>query len=417
MKSMIVRYQAINQAGRVVSNTVVVDSPSEAYTELTKLGLTPVNINVDDAAGSATRIKSTIAKWLDNSKQGDTKRASKKHMSFFTAQMSIMLETGTTVAASLRALETQVKCPHWQELIQELGRHVEEGGSFASAVGMYPEVFDPVYANMISAGEASGNLGEILKRLSDLSRQAGRIRNKVISAMIYPAMLTTIAFNVICVLIFFVLPRFEALFEEMGVDLPASTRFFLVLSRVVRTNAIVVALGFAIIITAIVYWLRSKPGRKFIDRVKLKLPVVGSLVSSIIIARVFRLMGLLINSNVTLVESLELTTASTNHFQYADLLDSMRSNVLVGKTMYEIMASTKLMPSSVAEMIRTAEENGQIGKVMVMLADYLDDENETRVATLTSILEPVILVFMGIVIGTVVMSLVLPMFDLSQIAG
>jgi len=168
---------------------------------------------------------------------------------------------------------------------------------------------------------------------------------------------------------------------------------------------------------ALVYWLNSEPGQRFVARNSLKLPIAGDLISSVINARIFRILGLLIESNVPLLESLKLVQTSTRHYMYADLVKTVHDEVLVGRPMYECMQQSGLIPPSIVQMVQTGENNGQIGRVMTMLADYLDDRNDTQISTLTSIMEPVILIFMGLFIGTIAISLVLPMFDLSKISG
>jgi len=401
-----------------MSDSLVVDDVTQACAELSRRGLTPVSIaeNKDKTKVISKRLKGLL-QGLGRSSHVNPKRASKRELPFFTSQLAILLETGTPVAASLEAIERQITCPHWRILVSQLRQHVEEGDTLASAVEMHPQVFDPVYSSMISAGEASGNLAEILSRLAELSRQADRIHNKIISAMIYPMLLTVITTAVLGVLVFFVLPRFEAIFAEMKVKLPESTKGLLALSRILRQHSIIAIIAVISIITAIIYWLRSKHGRRFVAGNKLKLPIFGPLIVAVINARVFRLLSLLIESNVPLLRSLELTAKSTKNYLYAELLNRIHENVLNGRSMNEVMLQSKIIPASIAQMIHTGEENGQVGKIMTMLADYLDDQNETKISTLTSIMEPLILIFMGIVIGTTAISLVLPMFDLSRISG
>lgn len=416
---MIVKYEALNSAGATVTDTISVDDQSLVYGELTRRGLTPIRIEKgnDNSAKNSTGFKAALAKFASTSPAADPKKASKRHLPFFTSQMAILLKTGTPAATSLTVIEKQATCPHWKMLVGQLRQHVEDGGTLASAVDMYPNVFDPVYGSMISAGEMSGSLPDILNRLADFARQADRIRSKVVSAMIYPALLIIIAGAVMSVLVFFVLPRFGAIFEEMNVNLPLPTKILLSISDFVRSR---ILLTLAIVIGSIsglVFWLRSESGHRFRARTAVKLPIMGELVVSIINARIFRLLGLLLNSSVPLLQSLELTTRATDNYLYANLITKMHDNVVNGRPMYEIMIQSNLVPPSMAEMIHTGEDNGQIGEVMTLLADHLDDQNETKVATLTSIMEPLILIFMGGIIGTIAISLVLPMFDLSQIAG
>ena len=414
---MIVNYQAIDRSGILVNDNLVVEDASQAYGELARNGLIPVSIT-EQKSRSAANIQGLhkLFEGLGFSRAPDPRRAQRKELPFFTEQMAILLETGTPVAASLSALERQLTCPHWRLLVGQLKKRVIEGASLASAVGAYPEIFDPIFSSMISAGEASGKLPTILSRLAQLSRQSDRLKHKVISAMIYPALLTTIALSVVMVLIFFVLPRFSAIFIEMNVELPGSTKTLLAISDIVRNHFILVLISAASVITTIVLWVRSRRGKRFIARNVLKIPIVGSLICSTNNARICRLIGLLIESSITLLDAIELTRASVSHFMFVDLLKNMHSNVLVGRSMHEIMADTKIVPASITQMVHTGEENAQVGRIMTLLADHLDDRNETRINTLTSVMEPLILILMGLIIGTVAISLVLPMFDLSRIS-
>jgi type IV pilus assembly protein PilC len=415
---MLVKYEAINKSGEIISDTLAVENIAQAHSELNQSGLIPVRIT-ESAAKRKFSLRESLSfmRRLSKTDQPNPRRASKRELPFFTEQMSILLETGTPVAPSLSAIERQVACPHWRVLVSGLKRQVEEGNSLASAVASYPEIFDPIYSSMISAGEASGNLPNILTRLAELARQSDRIRRKVVSAMIYPTLLTSIALTVVTVLIFFVLPRFAAIFEEMDVELPGTTKTLLVISGFVRQNLFLVLLALAAVITASAWWLRSTRGKRFIEHNILRLPIFGRLIRSIINARIFRLIGLLIGSSVGMLESLDLTLSATKNYIYKDLLTRMRENVVNGQPMYEAMLNNYVIPVSVAQMVHTGEENAQVGRVMTMLADHLDDRNNTQINTLTSIMEPVILIFMGLIIGLVAISLVLPMFDLSRISG
>ncbi len=413
---MIINYQALNRSGMLVNDTLVVENESEAFSELKRMGLVPVRLLEESEHSSSEGLLGMLNRF-HSAPMADPRKASRRELPLFTEQMAILLETGTPVAPSLTALERQVTSRHWQELVCRLRQQVEEGGSLASAVASYPEVFDPIYSSMISAGEASGTLPVILNRLAQLARQSDRIRHKIVSAMIYPALLTGIATTVVIVLLFFVLPRFAAIFTEMNVNLPASTQTLLTISDFVRHHTLLLLIGLGVVITALVLGLRSREGQRFIQRNALKLPIFGPMLKSIINARIFRLIGLLSESCVPLLESIELTKASTQNYLYIDMLTQVHDNVLAGQSMHEIMLTSNLIPPSIAQMVHTGEENAQIGRVMTLLANNLDDHNDTRISTLTNIMEPVILIFMGLIIGTVAISLVLPMFDLSQISA
>ena len=415
---MIIEYQALNHTGNIVTDILTVDDVTQVQAELSNRGLVPISVKTGTGpAMGRSGLKNLLTRLVNRTDRVDPKRASRRDLPFFTAQLAILLETGTPVAASLTAIERQLTNPHWRMIVAQMRRHVEEGGTLTSAASQYPNIFDSVFTSMISAGETSGNLSEILNRLADLSRQADRLKNKLVSAMIYPALLTLISFAVMLVLIFFVLPRFVTVFEELNVKLPATTKALLSVSKFAREYTLLVIGLLSVVIVSVVFALRSKPGRRFRTRASLKIPIAGPLNSALINARIFRLMGLLIESSVPLLDALELTRTATGNYLYTGLIGRMHSSVLNGRTMNEVMLTSRLIPPSIAQMVQTGEENGQVGRVMTMLADYLDDRNETRIGTLTTVMEPIILIFMGLIVGVLVISLVLPMFDLSQISA
>ncbi len=415
---MIVEYQALNKSGSLINDTLVVEDPAEAAAELIRRGLTPVKLQAAGTTGSASFPLLRKLKCLrQRATLANPRRASRKQLPFFTSQLAILLETGTQVAPSLVAIERQMTDPNWKQLVAEMRRHVEEGGTLTSAVGLYPQVFDSIYVNMISAGEASGNLCRILSRLASLSRLAERLRNKIVSAMIYPALLVGISFTVMIILAFFVIPRFTDIFNELNVQLPVSTTMMLGLSTFVKENILPTVLALAALISGLVFWIKSSSGQLLIDKLMLRIPIFGPLTASLINARIFRILGLLVESSVPLLEALKLTRNTTRNHLYHNIMKKAHDSVLHGQSMHEVFLYSKYIPPSIAQMVHTGEENGQVGKVMTMLADYLDDRNETQINMLTSIMEPVILIIMGCLIGTMVFSLVLPMFDLSNISG
>ncbi len=411
-------YQALNRTGTVIRNTIAVNNVSQVYVELKRMGLIPVRIS--PAVQTETvwkRYWGQILKKSGYSNEPDPRRAQQKHLPFFTTQMAIMLQAGTQLADVLNALEQQMACPHWKALAAELYRQVREGGNLASAMNTYSNVFDKIYVSMIAAGEKSGKMVSILNQLAAFSQRADRLRNKIISAMIYPLVLSMIAVGVLVVLLFFVLPRFENIFLEMKVNLPASTKMLLTVSAALRTNMVLSLAGLAGTIVGIVYWLRSAYGRRLIARTALRLPVIGLMIKSVQSARIMRLIGLLVEANVPLVDSLDLTRQACSNYLFRDMMQDVYDSVVNGHSMYEVMQSSGIMDSSVVQMVRTGEENSQIGQVTTMLAGYLDDRNETQIGMLTHIMEPLILVLMGTVIGGLAISLILPMFDLSQISA
>ncbi|MCK5269452.1 MAG: type II secretion system F family protein, partial [Sedimentisphaerales bacterium] len=357
---MIIEYQALNNTGSIVTDTLMVDDVTQVQAELSNRGLVPISVKTGTSSAiGRSGLKDLLTGLTNGIDKVNPKRASRRELPFFTAQLAILLETGTPVAASLTAIERQLTNPHWRMIVAQMRQHVEEGGTLTSAASLYPHIFDSVFTSMISAGETSGNLSEILNRLADLSRQADRLKSKLISAMIYPALLTLISLAVMMILIFFVLPRFVTVFEELNVKLPATTKALLSVSSFAREYTLLAAGLLSAVIVSIVFALRSKSGKRFRTRTLLKIPIAGPLSSALINARIFRLMGLLIESSVPLLDALELTRTATVNYLYTDLIGRMHTSVLNGCTMNEVMLTSKLIPPSIAQMVQTGEENGQ----------------------------------------------------------
>ena len=278
----------------------------------------------------------------------------------------------------------------------------------------HPSVFDDVARSLIAAGESTGNLSEMLSWLADMTQKQLRTRHLVIGAMIYPALLMTITIGVLALVILFVIPRFSGLFESLDVALPPSTAVLIALSGWLTQYWYVAGGATAVTVLSTCLWLRTPSGRRAWDTFILRLPKVGGLVRNFTTARLARLLGGLMQGNVPILDALDLSARSVRNCHYVALIKKAREAVTEGETLSSVFRQTDLINPSVYEAVHGGEQSGQIGPLLLHLADFLDEENEVTLRSLTSIIEPVILIVMGLLVGSVAMSLFLPLFDLTS---
>jgi type II secretory pathway component PulF len=279
------------------------------------------------------------------------------------------------------------------------------------------EFFDPVCRSLVAAGESSGHLPAMLDRLALMARKQLHVRSAVIGAMVYPALLMTVAVSVLALLLLFVIPRFAGLFESLEVPLPPTTEVLIRMSGALQSYwwaGLILLVGS---VAGLKFWLASAGGRRAIDTLVLHLPQFGRVVRSFATARICRLLGVLLEGRVPVLEALELAQRSAGNVHYSALMAQARDAVARGEPISSVFRDTDLVSPAVYEAIHSGEQSGQVGTLLLNIADFLDDENEVIIRSLTSILEPVILVVMGLLVGVVAMSLFMPLFDLTGMTG
>lgn len=352
-------------------------------------------------------------------KKGNTGRRQPKWrcLAEFTRQMAILVSTGTPLVQALGAVERQVTDARFSGVVGEIRARVEEGSSLADAVGRHPAYFDAVARSLIAAGEASGNLDKMLTRLASVNRQQEVVRRSVVAALSYPSMLFCIAVVVLIGMMMFVVPRFSVLFESLDTPLPPTTAVLMDISNFLRASwwwcfpSVLFGLG------AGVAWLYSKPGRRAIDNCCIRLPGISKLFIALAMARIARVLGVLVESRVPLLDALALTKAAMTNCHYRDLLSRAEHAVTRGGSMSSVVNGSSLVSPAFAEAIKSGEESGKVGQVLTSLADYLDEDNALLVKSITQLLEPIVLVILGLVVGTVAVSMFLPLFDATAATG
>lgn len=402
-------YQACDKTGKPVSNAIEASSTVEAIDLLRREGLF-----VTSVAPAGTDGPAPAAPGRARSISG---HRAKKNLMVFTRHMHLLLSTGTPIVEALESLEQQTKDPGWRAVLTKVRQHVEQGSSLSDALGDHPECFDSVYCSLISAGEQSGKMSVMLERLAILTQKQIRIHNAVVGAMVYPCLLITVAVAVVTLMFVFVMPRFESLFEKLSVPLPPSTKFILFISNNLRDHWLIFAVSCVAAVFGSRFWVRSDTGKRTIDTVLLQLPYVGYLARSFTTARIARFLGVLLESSLPLTEILDLLKNSTRNHHYAALLARTQDAVTRGEPISASFAGNDLVHPIVQQAIRSGEKTGQMAVSLITVADYMDEENDTVVKSLTSILEPLILIVLGVIVGMMALSMFVPLFDLTSVGS
>jgi type II secretory pathway component PulF len=280
----------------------------------------------------------------------------------------------------------------------------------------YPDVFDAVARSLVAAGEAGGIFDVMLDRLAVLSKKSLHVRQAIVGAMVYPALLIVLAINVLCAMLLFVLPKFADMFESLDAPMPPTTKLLIRASELLRGYWWVAIVGVVGAVVGARYWLRSPGGRWAADTFAVRAPVLRTIVRSFAVARITRVLGTLLNGRLPMLDALALARQTARNVHFAALVAKAEEAVNQGATVSSAFGQSDLVQPAVVEAIRSGEQSGQVATLMLNMADFLDEENEVVVKSLTSILEPVILIGLGIVVGFIAVSMFLPLFDLTSMA-
>lgn len=400
-------YEAYDRGGRLVTGSIDAASTREATERLYADGL-----YVTRLSGASDEAAPEQGSGLLAGRCGGLKQ-----LVVITRQLSVLASTGTQVVEALAAVERQIPPGSWRRVLGDVRRDVEEGKSLTEALAKHPRHFDPIYRSLIAAGESGGQLPAMLERLAVIKRKQLKIRSAVLGALSYPILLTCLSIVVVVVMLLAVLPRFAGLFEALDAPLPRTTRALISLSESIKTYWWAVTPALLGIVGGAVWFVRSAPGRRWIDNVSISLPVLGPFVKALVTARVARTLGVLLEAKVPLLESLALTRAAAGNTRYVQLLESAEERVTRGEPISAALRDSPLIAPGVTEAVITGERAGRVGEVLISVADYMDEDNEVVIRSMMSLLEPVILVALGGAVGFVAMSLFLPLFDLTSAAG
>lgn len=406
-------YNAVSTSGAAVTDVLEANSVDEAMDVLRGKGLFVTQIEPEQQ--SKARAKALQNKSGNISLKTRTQRL--KDVSLFSRQLNVLIATGTPLADGLAALERQIKDEDFKAKIGTIRQHVEQGATLYDALSSAPKYFDEVYRNIIKAGESAGALPTMLDRLALLTRKQVQVRSQISSAMIYPCLLIVITIAVLAVMLTVVMPRFTGMFESLNVPLPASTQMLMAASAILKAYWWAVLLAVIGGGVGLHFWLRTPAGKHAVDTLMLKLPTLSAVTRSYATARIVRLMGVLIECNVPLLDTLQLVRKATGNAYYERLMVRAEETVVSGEPVSNAFSDDKLIEPALYEALRNGEQTGKMSMLMLTIADFMDEENDNRLKSLTSLFEPMILVFLGLAVGGIAVSMFLPMFDLTATAG
>jgi len=335
-----------------------------------------------------------------------------REMAIFTRQFSTMIDAGLPLVQCLNILAEQSESKNLRDVTTRIARDVEAGSSLADAFGKHPRTFDDLFTNMIEVGESGGILDVVLQRLSVYIEKAAALRRKVKAAMIYPLTIVSVAAIVVIFMLTFVIPTFASMFKNLGADLPLPTKIVLWLSNFVQSYILLILAGLGAGIYALRRYYRTEAGQMVIDALLLKLPVFGVLIRKVAVARFTRTLGTLISSGVPILEGLRITARTAGNKVVEKAVLTTRAVVTAGGTITEPLKTSTVFPPMVIQMINVGEQTGALDAMLGKIADFYDDEVDTAVGALTALLEPLMIVFLGVVIGGLVVAMYLPIFRL-----
>lgn len=341
-----------------------------------------------------------------------------KDIVVFTRQFATMFNAGIPIVQGLDIMSKQAENKTLGAVIAQIKADVETGTTLADALKKHPKIFDDLYVNLVAAGEAGGVLDEVLTRLAGYIEKTMKLKKKVKGAMIYPAIVISVAVLVIAIIMVWVIPIFAKIFAEMGVQLPLPTRSVMWLSNFLAgIGGLFILIGIAFTVFSTKQYRKTEGGRKKTDSLLLKMPVIGDLLQKVAVARFTRTLGTLISSGVPILEGLEICAKSSGNKIVEEEVFNVRKEVSAGKTLAEPLSKSEVFPPMVTQMINVGESTGALDQMLTKIADFYDDEVDNSVANLTTMLEPMLMVFLGIAIGYIVVALYLPIFQMGAVIG
>jgi type IV pilus assembly protein PilC len=378
---------------------VIADSKENAIIKLKKQ-----NINVLSIKQSAPPIELDFLN-----------KVKPKDIMIMTKQLSIMLNAGIPIVSAFNILIEQIKHPKLKKIIRNIKENVESGSSFSNALKEHKDIFSDLYINMVESGEASGNLDVVLQRLVITMEKDLELKRKLKGALIYPTMVSIVAVGVIALILTFVIPTFSKMYADSGMQLPLLTRMVIGASNFLRDYIIIILLILAIIIGAfVVAKKKSIKFRTYIDSVLLKLPLLGTLILKTSIARFSSILSMLTSGGVSILEAIDIGAKTSGNLVIENSLNKVKESVKEGSNLSEPISKAGIFPDMVSQMISVGEETGKLEDMLVKVSQYYEEEVDNSVKNLTTMLEPIIIVFLGVIVGTLVIAMYLPIFKMGQ---
>ncbi len=417
-------YVALDGRGQELTGLVDASSTNEAIGQLRQAGYFPTNVSEEGLGGGAAEAKTSRRKTKaapverkarsKNIVLFQRKSVKPKTLMIFTRQLATLIDAGLPLLRGLNVLAKQEKDSVLKNAINKLADSVQSGSTFSEGLAQHPRMFNDLYVNMVRAGELGGVLEVVLTRLAEFQEKAQKIKNKVVAAMVYPIIVLVLAMAIMTFLMIFIVPKFEAIFHDMLGDkpLPTITLFVISVSSFMQ-NHWAILLGTIVAVIAI-YKLsaRTRAGRGVIDRVKLRAPLFGDLIRKTSISRFSRTLGTLVTSGVPILQALTITRETAGNVVIARAISQVHDSVKEGESIVQPLEASGAFPPMVISMIDVGEETGQLPEMLLKIAEVYDDEVDNSVAALTSLLEPIMIVLLALIVGTIVIALFMPLISI-----
>ena len=436
-------YVAMDSRGKETKGTLEVGSQNEAIGRLKEMGFFPTKVVEAEKIKEKGDKKPKAAPAAGGKKRAGqisinipflSGKVKPKVMTAFTRQLATLVDAGLPLLRGMRVLEKQERHPTLKRVLGDVAVAIEGGSTFSEALAQHPKIFNRLYINMVKAGELGGVLEVVLNRLAEFMEKAQKIKGKVISAMFYPVAVITVATIILCVLMVFLVPRFEQIFKDMleGEDLPGFTRFVLDIANVIKSRTILIGdaapfglpafpgpVVFVLIGVFVLFKLilKSKKGRWVFDKVKLNMPVLGSVITKVAIARFTRTLGTLVSSGVPIMQALTIVKETSGNVIVGNAVGRVHESVKEGDTITAPLDASNVFPPMVISMVDVGEQTGALPEMLMKIADTYEDEVDNAVSAMTSLLEPIMIVFLAVVVGSIVVALFLPLINLIDKLG
>ena len=416
-------YVALDARGQEATGLVEAASTNAAIAQLRQSGYFPTSV-IEEALSSADgqearrRAARVAGTTKPRAKKGivlfQRKKVRSKVLMIFTRQLATLIDSGLPLLRSLNVLAKQERDKLMKRTIIKVADSVQSGSTFSDALALHPRVFNDLYVNMVKAGEVGGVLELVLTRLSEFQEKAAKIKNKVAAAMVYPGIVMTMAVGIMTFLLIFIVPRFELIFHDLLGDkpLPPVTRFVIGFSGFMKNNALIIFGAIVVAVTLYKFIGRTRRGRLAIDNFKLRMPLFGNLNRKTAISRFARTLGTLVTSGVPILQALNITRDTAGNAAIALAIARVHDSVKEGESIVQPLEASKQFPPMVVSMVDVGEETGKLPEMLLKVADVYDDEVDNAVVALTSAMEPIMIVFLAVVVGTIVLALFTPLISI-----
>ena len=418
-------YVALDTRGNETKGSLEVGSQNEAIGRVKEMGLFPTKITEadkeDKSAGKKAKTK-TAAKPRGGKKGGGMNinikipgfggKVKPKVLTTFTRQLATLVDAGLPLLRGLRVLEKQERNANLKGILSELAASIEGGSTFSEALAQHPKVFNKLFVNMVKAGELGGVLEVVLKRLAEFSEKAQKIKGKVKAALFYPIAVLIVAIGIMILLMTFVVPKFKDVFAGMGFELPGFTVFVLAVSDIIRNNILATLGAMAVFVVLFLLFIKTKFGRRIWDKTKLVLPPTGAVVTKVSISRFTRTLGTLVSSGVPILQALTIVKETAGNVIIASAVAKVHESVKEGETITAPLEASRVFPPMVVSMVDVGEQTGALPEMLLKIADNYDEEVDNAVAAMTSLLEPIMIVFLALLVGSIVIAMFLPLIKM-----